>query len=181
VLCPHLHLPLQSGAARVLEAMGRPYRPEAFAAVVREAAAAAPGACLGADVLVGFPGETEAEHRETVALVEGLPLAYLHVFPYSPRPGTPAAALPGAVPPAVARRRAAELRARSARRWAAFLAAQVGRVLEVVAERVGPEGAAGTSREFVPVRWAAGALRRGERAAVRITHSDGSSCRGERE
>jgi threonylcarbamoyladenosine tRNA methylthiotransferase MtaB len=177
LLCPHLHLPLQSGSARVLEAMRRPYRPAEYAAVVHAAAAARPGVCLGADVLVGFPGEAEEDHRATLALVESLPLAYLHVFPFSARPGTPAASLPGAVPREALRARAAELRALSALRWARFLAGQVGRVLEVVAERVGPALASGTSAEYVPVRWP-GPARRGERAAVRITHSDGTHCRG---
>jgi threonylcarbamoyladenosine tRNA methylthiotransferase MtaB len=178
-LCPHLHLPLQSGSARVLEAMGRPCRPDDLAAVVREAAAAIPGACIGADVMAGFPGETLADHRATLDLVSALPLAYLHVFPYSPRPGTPAATLAGAVPADERRARAAALRALSSRRWAAFLAGQVGRTLEVVTERVGAAGASGTSREFVPVRWPGGAARRGDRVVVRITRSDGTGCRGE--
>lgn len=175
-LCPHLHLPLQSGAPPVLAAMGRPYGPGDFARVVEAAVAARPGLCVGADVMAGFPGETEADHAATLGLVAALPIAYLHVFPFSPRPGTPAASLPGAVPAEVRQARAAELRALSARRWAAFLDDQVGRVLEVVAERVGPE-VEGTSAEFVPVRWS-GPARRGERVRIRVTHSDGRSCRG---
>jgi threonylcarbamoyladenosine tRNA methylthiotransferase MtaB len=178
LLCPHLHLPLQSGAARVLRAMGRPYGPEEYAAVVDEIAARVPGACLGADVLAGFPGETEADHRDTVALVERLPLAYLHVFPFSPRPGTPAAALPAAVPAAVRRARAEELRAISARRWKAFLRRLVGRTLDVVAERVADGEARGTSGEFAPVRWSGGPVRRGDLARVHITSSDEHGCSG---
>jgi threonylcarbamoyladenosine tRNA methylthiotransferase MtaB len=160
--------------------MGRPYRPEAFAEVVRSAAAAVPGLCLGADVLAGFPGESDADHRATLQLLSALPIAYLHVFPYSARPGTPAAELPTAVPLALRRLRAAELRALSARRWAAYLAAQVGRELEVVVERVGPRDSQGTSAEFVPVRFPgeAGGRERGTRVRVRITESDGTCCRG---
>jgi len=177
-LCPHLHLPLQSGAAPVLRAMARPYGPEEYAAVVEAVAALVPGACLGADVVVGFPGETDADHRATVALVERLPLAYLHVFPFSPRPGTPAAALPAPVPAAVRRARAAELRAVSERRWGAHLLRQVGRTREVVVERVAAGTARGTSAEFAPVRWPAGDAQRGALVRVRITHSDEQGCSG---
>ena len=92
--CPHFHLPLQSGAAPVLAAMGRPYGPEEFRDLVREISRRFPGAGLGLDVLVGFPGETAADFEATRSLVADLPVTYLHVFPYSPRPGTPAAELP---------------------------------------------------------------------------------------
>jgi threonylcarbamoyladenosine tRNA methylthiotransferase MtaB len=175
-LCPHLHLPLQSGAPRVLAAMGRPYRPEVFRAVIEEAAAALPGACLGTDVLVGFPGERDEDHAATVALVEALPLAYLHVFPFSARPGTRAATLPEQVPAAVVRDRARALRVLSERRWRAYLAAQVGRELEVVVERVAGGVARGTAREWVTVRWPAPAETRGTVVRVRVHGSDGTAC-----
>jgi threonylcarbamoyladenosine tRNA methylthiotransferase MtaB len=178
LLCLHLHLPLQSGARRVLRAMGRPHAPEELAAAVEALAALAPGVCLGADVIAGFPGETDGDHQETLALLSALPLSYLHVFPFSSRPGTPAAALPGAVPAEVRRARAAELRALSARRWSAFLGAQVGRTLEVVVERVQDGEARGTSSEFAPVRWPVGGARRGELRQVRITGSDEDGCLG---
>lgn len=178
-LCPHLHLPLQSGSAPILEAMGRPYRPEDFARAVEAVAALVPGACVGADVMVGFPGESEEDHRRTVALASALPLAYLHVFPFSPRPGTPAASLPGAVPAEVRRERGRELRALSDRRWGAFLAAQRGRTLEVVVEQVREGRARGTSAEYAPVRWPWRGERRGELVRVRVTGSDGAGCEGE--
>jgi threonylcarbamoyladenosine tRNA methylthiotransferase MtaB len=177
-LCPHLHLPLQSGAAPVLRAMRRPYGPGEYAAVVEAVAALVPDVCLGADVVAGFPGETDADHRATVALVERLPLAYLHVFPFSPRPGTPAAELPGAVPAAVRRARAAELRALSARRWGASLRRQVGRTVDVVVERVADGTARGTSAGFAPVRWPVCDAQRGALVRVRITHSDERGCSG---
>jgi len=177
-LCRHLHLPLQSGSSRVLRAMGRPYAPADFARVVEAAAGALPGACLGTDVMAGFPGESEADHRQTVDLVSSLPLAYLHVFPFSPRPGTPAASLPGAVPAGCARERTAELRAISDRRWGAFLAGQAGRTLEVVVERVGEAVCGGTSGEFVPVRWPRGPESRGDLVRVAVAGSDGSACDG---
>jgi threonylcarbamoyladenosine tRNA methylthiotransferase MtaB len=178
VLCPHFHLPLQSGADRVLAAMGRPYASAAYAVAVHEAARRFPGACLGADVITGFPGETEADHAATVALVERLPLAYLHVFPFSARAGTVAAGLPGQVPPAVARARAAALRALSERRWRGFLDALVGRTLEVVVERVRGGIAQGTSREYAPVSFPAGEARRGGLARVAIARRDGAGLAG---
>lgn len=180
MLCEHFHLPLQSGSPRVLSEMRRPCLPEAFRRAVEGIAARAPGACIGTDVLVGFPGETEREHRETVALVESLPLAYLHVFPFSPRPGTPAAELPGALAPTAVRERAAELLALSDRRWRAYLAAQAGRELEVVVERVEGGIARGTAREWATVRWPAGGERRGGVARVRVAGDDGSACFGVR-
>jgi threonylcarbamoyladenosine tRNA methylthiotransferase MtaB len=180
LLCPHFHLPLQSGVPRLLAAMGRPYAPELFREVVEDVAAAMPGACLGTDVLVGFPGETEAEHRATLALVETLPLAYLHVFPFSPRPGTPAADLPGRVPAAAVRDRVRELLAVSERRWRAFLAAQVGREVEAVVERIDGGLARGTTRQWVTVRWPSAGEARGAVVRVRVEASDGTECSGVR-
>jgi len=87
-LCPHFHLPLQSGADTVLRAMNRPYRAAEFRDVVLELFQRFPEAALGLDVLVGFPGETEADFEATCKLVEALPVAYLHVFPFSSRAGS---------------------------------------------------------------------------------------------
>ena len=180
LLCPHFHLPLQSGAARILAEMGRPYRPGLFREVVEDVAAAVPGACIGTDVLVGFPGETEEEHRATVALVEALPLTYLHVFPFSARPGTPAAELPGRVPSLAVRERVRELLAVSDRKWRAYLAAQAGHELEVVVERVDGGLARGTARQWVTVRWPGAGDVRGAVVRVRVEASDGSECFGVR-
>lgn len=179
-LCEHFHLPLQSGSPRILEAMRRPYRAEEFAAAVLQAATLTQGACIGTDVMAGFPGETDEDHRATVALVERLPLAYLHVFPFSPRPGTPAAEMGGAVPGPVVRERVRELLAVSDRKWRAFLAAQAGKELEVVVERVDGGLARGTARRWVTVRWPAARDRRGALVQVRVEASDGGECFGVR-
>ena len=135
-ICPHLHLPLQSGCDQVLRAVGRPYRARDYAQVVRELSRRLPGLCLGADLLVGLPGEDQEAFEQTLALVEELPLAYLHVFPYSPRPGTPAAERERPSPP-VAKERAARLRRLGWEKWLAYLGGQVGRTLEVVVEGSG--------------------------------------------
>jgi len=178
ILCRHLHLPLQSGSDPVLKAMGRPYRAKDFAAAAEASARALPGACIGADVLTGFPGESEDDHRRTLAFVGSLPLAYLHVFPFSPRPGTAAARLADRPSPRVASRRAAELRELSRERWRSFLEAQVGRVLEVVVERVGPAYASGTSSEFAPVRLGSEGASRGKLVRVRVEGVGDGHCRG---
>jgi threonylcarbamoyladenosine tRNA methylthiotransferase MtaB len=180
VVCEHFHLPVQSGAPRILRAMRRSGGARALRRAVEEITALVPGACIGTDVLAGFPGETEADHRETVALVEALPLAYLHVFPFSARPGTPAARMGGAVPAAAVKERVRELRAVSERRWRAYLAAQVGRELEVVVERAGGGFARGTAGRYVTVRWPSSGEARGELVRVRIVTATGDDCLGVR-
>jgi threonylcarbamoyladenosine tRNA methylthiotransferase MtaB len=126
-LVPHVHAPLQSGSDRVLRRMGRSwYTSATYAAAVEQLAAHMPILGLGADVITGFPGETAEDHRATVALVERLPFTYLHVFPYSPRPGTAAPRLDGQVASSLADERAAELRDIAARRAVAYAASRVG-------------------------------------------------------
>jgi threonylcarbamoyladenosine tRNA methylthiotransferase MtaB len=131
----HFHMPLQSGSDRILAAMHRWYRAEHYARRVELIRERLPHAALGADVIAGFPGETEAEHAATVAFIEALPFTYLHVFSYSKRPGTKAASLPGHVPGAVIKRRARELRALGESKAAAFRQSQVGRHLRVLTLR----------------------------------------------
>lgn len=131
--CPHFHLPLQSGAAPVLAAMNRPYRPGEFRDLALEIARHFPDAALGLDVLVGFPGETAADFEATRDLVSSLPVTYLHVFPFSPRPGTPAAALTP-LPGLEVQRRARLMRDLGRLKKQAFGQSQLGRVREVLVE-----------------------------------------------
>ncbi len=133
----HFHIPLQSGSDRVLAAMHRWYRTAHYARRIEMIRERIPGAGVGADLLAGFPGETEADHAETVALVERLPFTYLHIFSFSSRPGTEAArqiqaAGASQVPAHVIRKRARELREIAARKAAAFRAAQQGVALRVL-------------------------------------------------
>ncbi|MFZ5450568.1 MAG: tRNA (N(6)-L-threonylcarbamoyladenosine(37)-C(2))-methylthiotransferase MtaB [Thermodesulfobacteriota bacterium] len=131
--CPHFHLPLQSGAAQVLAAMGRDYRPDEFREIIREIKRLFPDPGLGLDVLVGFPGESAADFEATCALVESLPVTYLHVFPFSPRPGTPAANL-RRVPAREVQNRAKIMRELGQTKKRQFLEAQLGRTGEVLVE-----------------------------------------------
>jgi threonylcarbamoyladenosine tRNA methylthiotransferase MtaB len=131
-IAKHVHAPLQSGSDRVLRAMHRKYRPWHYAERIQKARAAMPDAAIGADVMVGFPGETDALFEESRAFIASLPFTYLHVFSYSPRPGTPAAALPSQVPENVKHERSRTLRALSEEKAREFRARFVGRELEAI-------------------------------------------------
>lgn len=133
-LRPHLHVSLQSGSDGVLRRMKRPYRGARAWRALRDAAAVAPQFGLGADLIAGFPGETEREFEETLGLVRESPLSYLHVFRFSRRPGTAAADMPGQVPPEAIAERSAVLRDLGARKQEAFCRALVGSRREAVVE-----------------------------------------------
>jgi threonylcarbamoyladenosine tRNA methylthiotransferase MtaB len=114
--------------------MNRNYRTDFYRGRIEAAAALMPGAGIGADVMVGFPGETDEDFEETMALIEGLPMTYLHVFSYSPRRGTPAAERPDQVDPQVKKERSKRLRALGEAKREAFMASQVGRTVPVLIE-----------------------------------------------
>jgi threonylcarbamoyladenosine tRNA methylthiotransferase MtaB len=152
-LCPHLHIPLQSGDDGVLERMGRPYTSADFLAVVERIRRALAQPTVTTDVLVGFPGETEAAFAETLRVCREAAFSRLHVFPFSKRPGTRAAAMKPEVPRTTLHercRRAAELRHTLAE---AYRASLVGRTAQVVIEKLLPDGGAeGLSERHVRVR-----------------------------
>ena len=128
----HFHMPLQSGSATVLSRMRRPYSVDKYTERVLAVRAAFPDAAIGADVIVGFPGESEEEFAETMELVTRLPLTYLHVFPYSDRPGTEASRAPTKVAPEVISERSARLRALGRAKDADFQAGFAGRALQAL-------------------------------------------------
>ncbi len=125
-VCPHLHLALQSGSENVLRIMGRPYSAAFFRELVAELVRDHPEICLGADVLVGHPGETEEDFARTRDLLAELPLAYFHCFSYSRRPRTRAAVMPGQVPPDEIKRRVGLLREIGQDKRRAFLTTSLG-------------------------------------------------------
>ncbi|HXJ05995.1 MAG TPA: MiaB/RimO family radical SAM methylthiotransferase [Candidatus Acidoferrum sp.] len=131
-IAQHFHIPLQSASDRILAAMHRWYRSEHYARRVELIHDRLPHAAIGADVIAGFPGETESDHAATLAFIERLPFTYLHVFSYSPRPGTKAASLQNHVPAATIKRRARELRSLGESKSAAFRHSQQGRPLRVL-------------------------------------------------
>lgn len=134
ILCRHLHIPLQSGDDGILAAMNRDYDAAFFRNLIGHIEALLPGIAIGVDVMVGFPGETETAFARTQSLVEALPLAYLHVFPYSRRPGTPAASMPGQIPEADKQRRVERLRTLGAAKRRTFAERFIGEPLAVLIE-----------------------------------------------
>ncbi len=134
-LCRHWHIPLQSGCDQILQRMNRPYDTPFYRSLIEKIESAERDTAIGADVIVGFPGETDEQFEQTRAFIESLPLTYLHVFTYSARPGTAAAQMPDQVPGEIRKERNHILRAISERKRAAFARQMVGKQLEVVIEQ----------------------------------------------
>ena len=172
VIAPHLHVPLQSGSDRVLRRMRRPYTAGMYQRLVERLAAAIPRLGLGADVIVGFPGESEADFADTMAVVEALPLTYLHVFPFSDRRGTEATRLEDHLAPRVITDRGQRLRALSAAKSLGFRRDLVGRTEDVLVlhTRDRRDGRlVGLTGGYVEVRFDGGDERMGALARVRVT------------
>lgn len=170
-LAPYLHAPLQSGSDRVLKRMGRHwYTSESYARAIERIVDGHEFFGLGADVIAGFPGETEEDHRATVRLVESLPFTSLHVFPYSPRPGTAAPKLTGAVHPSDVSRRARELRAVATAKADAYRLRMTGTSADVVVIReAGTAGVGqGLTGDYLMVAVDDPRLLRGERFSARL-------------
>jgi threonylcarbamoyladenosine tRNA methylthiotransferase MtaB len=171
-LMPHLHLSLQAGDDLILKRMKRRHSRAEAVAAARQAQALRPGIALGADLIAGFPTETEAMFQQSLALIEECGLSFLHVFPYSARPGTPAARMPQ-LPMALRRERAGRLRAAGAAAERRFLERQRGRLERVLMERPGR----GHAESFAEVETAAGAP--GEILELRIAGYRGRRLVGE--
>jgi threonylcarbamoyladenosine tRNA methylthiotransferase MtaB len=166
-LVPHLHAPLQSGADRILKRMGRHwYTAATYRRAIERIVVARPVFGLGADVIAGFPGETSGEHRETIALVESLPFTYLHVFPWSLRPGTAAERLPSRVGPAVIQERARELRELGERKASAYQATRASGVADVVVVR--GDVREGLTEDYLTVDITGASPPRGARVAMQL-------------
>ena len=187
-ICPHLHLPLQSGDDAVLAAMRRPYTSGKFLQHVERIRRALPDVALSSDVIVGFPGETDQAFRQTCRLCRQAEFSRLHVFPYSVRLGTPAAEMPDQVPAEVKRSRSELLRRLGHELAARFAAGLVGRQVTVLAEQVAggapPEGswAEGFNEHYVRTRVrlaASGPVGRGTLLRARGTAGDGGMLMAE--
>ncbi|GAB4371796.1 MAG: tRNA (N(6)-L-threonylcarbamoyladenosine(37)-C(2))-methylthiotransferase MtaB [Deltaproteobacteria bacterium] len=170
-VCPHFHVPLQSGSDRVLSRMRRPYTARQYRSTVEMIADRLPGVAIGADVMAGFPGESEKEFRETLRLIRDLPIHYLHAFPYSPRPGTESAQWEDDVSPGEKKERVAALRALDRKLRGAYASRQTGAVLEVLVERpiAGGREWSGRSGNYLEVRFPARDDLEGALCPVRIT------------
>ncbi len=178
-VCRHFHVPLQSGDDDVLRRMGRRYTAAGYAERLVRVAHAVPDCAIGADVLVGFPGETEAAFANTVALIRQLPLTYLHVFPYSVRQGTPASRWSDAPPPAVTRARVQELIELGQGRRQQFHQGFVGRLLGVLVEDQRDGVGSGLSDNYVKATFAGVRTLPNALVTVRVTQADTDGVRAE--
>ena len=171
-LMPHVHLSVQAGDDLILKRMKRRHDRRTVIALCGRLRAARPELVFGADLIAGFPTEEEAMFARTLDLVEEAGLTFLHIFPYSPRPGTPAARMPQ-VPAPVRRERAARLREAGERRRAAFLAAQIGRRVRGLVE----QGARGHTDQFAPFRLAGEPLPAGRVVELEVEAVDAGALR----
>jgi threonylcarbamoyladenosine tRNA methylthiotransferase MtaB len=170
-LCRHFHIPLQSGDHGILGAMNRHYAPDDFARRVACIKEKIPMASIGADVMVGFPGEDERAFENTFSLIRDTPVSYLHVFPFSRRRGTVACGLDNQIPPHVIKSRSARLRALGAEKRSVFYRSCVGSIFMLVSEgwRSKERGLArGMTDNYVPVRFCSSQSYQGELVAVRV-------------
>jgi threonylcarbamoyladenosine tRNA methylthiotransferase MtaB len=177
-VCPHLHVPLQSGDDAVLAAMGRHYTADDYLehiAKVHEATAGRRRVQITADVIVGFPTEDEAAFTRTLDAVERAGLGRVHVFPYSRRPGTAAAELGDCVPPEVKKRRGRRLRALSEVRSRLHRAALLGSELQVLVDKVAADRCSGYTPDYTRCYLEGAVARAGELITVRARelHADG--------
>lgn len=151
-ICRHLHVPLQSGSDDILARMGRPYGSGYFRSLVEKILSLDSGIAVGTDVVVGFPGEGEREFEHTRALLEEIGVAYLHVFPFSPRPGTPAASWGPRPDPRTVGRRVAVLRDLSCRKRERFIRSQLGSLAEVLVTHMETGFFEGITSNYLSVR-----------------------------
>jgi tRNA-2-methylthio-N6-dimethylallyladenosine synthase len=179
-LMPFMHLPVQSGANRILSAMNRTYTVEAYRRIVERLRLARSDLALSSDFIVGFPGESDEDFEATIDLVEEIGFAQAFSFKYSPRPGTPAASLPGQIPEAVKSCRLAALQALLERQQRNFNSACIGRTLSVLLEKPGRHDGqlVGRSPYLQNVHLAAAGRKIGEIVPVRILAATANSLTG---
>jgi len=153
-LCRHFHVPLQSGDEETLKKMNRHYTPQDFVQLIEMLYRTVPHGAIGVDVMAGFPGEDSVSHQNTYSLIKDLPVSYLHVFPFSARPGTAAFSFDGQVDPKTVKKRAEKLRALGRRKRIAFYRSCLNREFPVLPEgwQHGEKGTMkGTSDNYLPV------------------------------
>ena len=179
-LCPHLHIPLQSGDDFLLRRMNRGYTREEYRHLIQALKRELPRASIGTDIIVGFPGEDEQAFRQTLDLVRDLPLSYLHLFPYSPRPGTLAALFRDQVPGPLKKKRLEMLREIDRLKRQEFAAQALGQVFSaLVLKPLKEKGGYETLTEnYLTVR-VEGNLRRNDRVRIRLTAFGPQGIRGE--
>ena len=172
---PHFHIPLQSGNNEILGQMRRRYQRELYAERVEKIKSAMPDACIGVDVIVGFPGETEDHFLDTYHFLVDLPVSYLHVFSYSERPNTPAAAMGNHVPKNIRSKRSKMLRGLSAKKRHAFYESQLHKTKTILFESENKDGYIhGFTENYVKVRMPWDPDFQNQTLAAKLTHIDAS-------
>jgi threonylcarbamoyladenosine tRNA methylthiotransferase MtaB len=184
LVCPHFHIPLQSGDEIILKSMNRGYTPAGFKYIIEKLASSIPDLNIGVDVIAGFPGETEAHFQNTLRFIQDLPVGYLHVFPYSRRPGTPAALMPDHVPERIKKQRTAILREISLNKKKRFYASFLNKLLPVLVEgkrNQKTQHLKGFSRNYIPVLIEGPDELMGNEIMVRVVDVQETSVYGEKE
>ena len=179
-ICAHVHLPIQSGDDTILKAMGRKYTTESVSSLTKRLVEARPEITIGADIIVGFPGETETNFENTLALVKDNPIHHLHVFSYSDRPGTPASQLDPKVNPEIKAKRSARLRRLGNIRKREHAARFVGKMLDVIVEdrtRSGIYG--GISGNYLRVEFAGDESLKKKLIQIKISSNDKDVLKGD--
>lgn len=178
-ICRHLHIPIQGGDDAILRLMNRRYDTAAFASLINKVAVRLGSIALGTDIIAGFPGEDDTMFQNTLNLLNDLPFTYLHVFPFSARPGTSAHAMQDSVGAGLRKSRTSALRRLSDAKKQTYMQAQIGEILEVLAETdTGSSAVSGTSCNYLKVRLHGDSLVRGSIVRVRIQGLDGGFLYG---
>ncbi len=168
-ICNHLHIPLQSGDDRILKLMNRTYNSGHFSFKIKRISKRIPGISIGTDVIVGFPGEGDTEFQNTYTLLEHLPISYMHVFPFSSRPGTFASQMPDKTSPGTKKERAQRLALLSERKKAGYMLEHIGKTLDVLIEDSNMDGTcSGITGNYLKVIVPSGSHTRGSLISVRI-------------
>jgi threonylcarbamoyladenosine tRNA methylthiotransferase MtaB len=179
-LCPHLHIPLQSGDDSILQKMNRPYSLEFYRRLIQTIHRDIPRTAIGADLIVGFPGEGDIQFQETIKFLLEIPLSYLHIFPFSPRPGTPAAGFPDPVPDKIKKERLRIIRALDRQKREAFIGYCLGKDFSaLVLEPAKEKGWTRTLTENYLTVSIPGRFVKNERIRVRLKTLDPTGIKGE--
>jgi len=179
-LCPHLHIPLQAGDDSILQKMNRTYSVEFYRRLIQNIHQEIPHAAIGADLIVGFPGEGETQFQNTLSFISETPLSYLHIFPFSPRPGTPAAGFLKPVPEKIKKERIQKVRSMDRIKREEFIHRCLGNTFSaLVLQRSQEKRWSKALREnYLPVS-ISGRFKKNDRIRVRLSSLDSTGLRGE--